>query len=395
MERHRPSQAPAQAPARTDCGSRCTAFKLTAVLGVALGLLVLPAAASLSTVLGPFSWPSSKSTPSTPVNASPRDPGPGQPSFALPAIDGGGFPGGSGYMYSTPIAPFSHTPTGDIPPVALAAYQRAAQVLAARLPQCHLGWPLLAGIGKVESDHAGGGELQPDGTAVVPILGPELNGSHGNRAVRDTDHGVLDADLVWDRAVGPMQILPSIWRRWGATYRQGAEPNPQNIFDATLTAGDLLCAGGRDLSTPAGLQGAVYAYNHAPGYVDAVLAWTAFYAAEALPGVTAGGAQPPSLPLLPSGAPLGAAPLTPPPPWTGPPTSPAAVPATPETPATTSPSVHGSTGPTPPGRPSGNPPSPTTGVPKPSLSPSPRRSSPSQGCPCHQNSHPYRPAVAG
>jgi membrane-bound lytic murein transglycosylase B len=76
-------------------------------------------------------------------------------------------------------------------------------------------------------------------------------------AIRDTDHGLLDGDPVWDRAVGPMQFIPSSWRSWGVG-------SPHNIYDSTLAAGCYLCAGGADLSDQAQLQAAVYGTTTQP-----------------------------------------------------------------------------------------------------------------------------------
>src|SRR4051812_31204345 len=51
--------------------------------------------------------------------------------------------------------------TNGIPAAALSAYQRAAQVIATADPSCKLEWPLVAAIGRVESDHGryGGNSL--------------------------------------------------------------------------------------------------------------------------------------------------------------------------------------------------------------------------------------------
>src|SRR3954471_8219558 len=100
-----------------------------------------------------------------------------------------------------------------VPARALEAYQRAATVIGRADPSCHLAWPLLAAIGRVESDHgrSGGSELALDGTARPPILGPPLDGRQGTARVIDTDHGTMDGDAGVDRAVGPMQFIPSTW----------------------------------------------------------------------------------------------------------------------------------------------------------------------------------------
>ena len=80
---------------------------------------------------------------------------------------------------------------GDgIPVTALEAYQNAANSANTTHPDCHIPWPLLAGIGRVESDHGryGGAVLRPDGTSTKPIIGIPLNGN-GTEVVSDTDHG--------------------------------------------------------------------------------------------------------------------------------------------------------------------------------------------------------------
>ena len=49
------------------------------------------------------------------------------------------------------------------------------------------------------------------GRAVPGIFGIALDGSHHTAVVRDTDGGQYDGDTTWDRAVGPMQFIPSTW----------------------------------------------------------------------------------------------------------------------------------------------------------------------------------------
>ena len=53
----------------------------------------------------------------------------------------------------------------DLPSAAMRAYKNAASNIDAADPGCHLGWTLLAGIGRVESDHGryGGSVLGNDG----------------------------------------------------------------------------------------------------------------------------------------------------------------------------------------------------------------------------------------
>lgn len=163
--------------------------------------------------------------------------------------------------------------SGRIPSAVLAAYRRAAELSASDSPGCHLPWSLLAGIGLIESGHArSGGSHQPgwEGTASPPILGPALSGGPF-AAIRDTDGGRFDGDRTWDRAVGPMQFLPSTWSRYGVDASGDGRSDPQTITDASAAAARYLCAAGRDLRTPAGLFTAVFSYNHSNDYVRAVL----------------------------------------------------------------------------------------------------------------------------
>jgi len=104
-----------------------------------------------------------------------------------------------------------------------------------------LSWTVLAAIGQIESG---------DGSN----MGPSSAG-----------------------ALGPMQFLPSTWATWGITAF--GEPGPPNImdpYDAVPSAARYLCAAGA--ATPAGLAGAIYAYNHATWYVTEVLALARQYA---------------------------------------------------------------------------------------------------------------------
>lgn len=158
----------------------------------------------------------------------------------------------------------------------LAAYHRAEREMAQTEPGCHLSWSTLAGIGHVESGHADGGWVDAAGNTLGPILGPQLDGSLDTVAIADTDRGTLDADLGWDRAVGPMQFIPTSWRVYGAG-------NPNNIYDSTLAAGRYLCAGGADLSDPAQEAVAVYRYNHSMTYVSDVLLWAHGYLTGVVP----------------------------------------------------------------------------------------------------------------
>jgi hypothetical protein len=170
---------------------------------------------------------------------------------------------------------------GSIPRLAAAAYLAAARDVARSDPGCGLKWWLVAGIGFVESGHAAsGGSARPhwDGIARPPILGPVLDGSGGFAAIRDSDGGRFDRDTTWDRAVGPMQFLPSTWRTWGATRDGAGLGNPQDIVTAASATARYLCASAVDLSQPAGIARAVFSYNHSFDYVRLVLSVAARYA---------------------------------------------------------------------------------------------------------------------
>jgi membrane-bound lytic murein transglycosylase B len=160
------------------------------------------------------------------------------------------------------------SPTVGVPVIALQAYGYAQLRIQETLPGCHLSWTTLAGIGKIESDHgrAGGAYLLPDGRALPPIIGPALDGT-GNRAlVKDTDHGLMDGDPIYDRAVGPMQFIPSTWKTWQVDADDDGTADPNDINDAALAAADYLCSGGRDLADGPAWWSAVLSYNAVRAY---------------------------------------------------------------------------------------------------------------------------------
>lgn len=168
-----------------------------------------------------------------------------------------------------------------VPAPALAAYQRAATIIAGADNACGLQWSLLAAIGDVESDHGrvNGNALRDDGLAVPGIVGTVLDGSRGTAAISDTDAGRLDGDDSWDRAVGPMQFIPSTWAVVGVDGDDDGERNPQDVDDAALAAAVYLCSGSEDLSTEAGRRVAVLRYNRSATYADLVLGVARTYAA--------------------------------------------------------------------------------------------------------------------
>jgi hypothetical protein len=180
-----------------------------------------------------------------------------------------------------PLAPTVITglAANGIPNVALNAY-RVAAVRMDRSAPCGIDWSLLAGIGRVESNHGrfGGASLSSDGTSEPRIVGPALDGKQF-AFIHDSDRGQWDGDQVQDRAVGPMQFIPATWRAYGADGNGDGVADPFNINDAALAAAHYLCVAGGDLSTDAGQRQAVMAYNHSDAYVNQVLGLAHAYAA--------------------------------------------------------------------------------------------------------------------
>ena len=163
--------------------------------------------------------------------------------------------------------------TTGIPSAALAAYQRAEAVINAADKSCNLSWQLVAAIGRVESDHGrtNGNTLDLDGVAKPGIYGIALDGSNGTAKISDTDAGQYDDDAKFDRAIGPMQFIPSTWSVVGVDADGDGERNPQDIDDAALATAVYLCSGEDDLSTVRGQRASVYRYNHSTSYVDLVM----------------------------------------------------------------------------------------------------------------------------
>ena len=165
-----------------------------------------------------------------------------------------------------------------IPATALRAYANAQ---LAEPGGCEVGWTTLAGIGWVESHHGtiGGRSLRDDGRSVPPILGPALDGSGDFAAIPATPESTTwHGDPEWDHAVGPLQFIPSTWETWGTDGDGDGRADPNDLDDAAHTAVRYLCADGHDLSTGAGWSDAVFSYNHAQSYVDAVHAAATAYA---------------------------------------------------------------------------------------------------------------------
>jgi membrane-bound lytic murein transglycosylase B len=162
-----------------------------------------------------------------------------------------------------------------IPAPAIRAYATAVLDLQDEQPACRLGWTTLAAIGQMESGNGTwhGAQLREDGTTTVPIVGPALSGGPDHAAIPASALGTsLHGDPTWEHAVGPMQFLPSTWKRWAADGDRDGIANPNDLDDAALAAARYLCASGADLSTGPGWQRAVLSYNHSDSYVEAIRA---------------------------------------------------------------------------------------------------------------------------
>ena len=121
----------------------------------------------------------------------------------------------------------------DIPPAYLYEYQQTGA-------EYGLDWTILAAIGKVESNHGGGG-------AYGCIMGPP------------TPYG---------SAYGPMQFLVSSWSTMAVDGNGDGLYDSCDYQDAIPSSANYLIQNG----APADYYSAIFAYNHADWYVQQVLA---------------------------------------------------------------------------------------------------------------------------
>jgi membrane-bound lytic murein transglycosylase B len=171
------------------------------------------------------------------------------------------------------------TATG-IPRPAVRAYADATLRLGRSRPACGLSWTTLAGLGWVESQHGtiGGRVLHRDGRPSRPVVGPSLDGADGLAALPASGPRGTSG---WQRALGPLQFLQSSWARWRADGDRDGVEDVDDLDDAAYAAGRYLCAGGADLTTGPGWSAALFSYNHAVSYVNAVYAAAQAYADRA------------------------------------------------------------------------------------------------------------------
>jgi Transglycosylase SLT domain len=155
-------------------------------------------------------------------------------SHGAPAQAAGPSPGTAG-LGGTPSA----LARASIPADYLAWYIGAAQTCQG------LPWAVLAGIGKVESDH---------GQSNLPGVHAGANAAG---------------------AEGPMQFLPATFGEFAVDADPAQPVSPYDPADAIYTAARMLCADGARGGSPSGVNQAIFAYNHASWYVAEVLSWAA------------------------------------------------------------------------------------------------------------------------
>jgi membrane-bound lytic murein transglycosylase B len=275
--------APARGPARAVLVRLAVVVVLFAVAGGGIWLAARASQAEVS--------PTTTEIPALEVQAVPVQPGSiapvnativGAPQQPLPQYSGASQP--QGKPSGDVLAGWANrvAPVVGIPARALVAYGNAELAMRAMQPGCHISWATLAGIGRIESNHGqyGGAVLQPDGKPSKPIIGVPLDGSPGVAAIPDTDGGRFDGDPVYDRAVGPMQFIPSTWMKYGVD-RNGHLGDPQQIDDAALAAGRYLCAGGRNMSIAQGWWTGILSYNASVQYAQKVFGLADGYAKAA------------------------------------------------------------------------------------------------------------------
>jgi membrane-bound lytic murein transglycosylase B len=157
----------------------------------------------------------------------------------------------------------------DIPTRTLDAYLLAERRMAVEAPACRMRWWVVAGIGAVESGHGTYRGAYPgaDGNVVPRIIGPRLDGGAFAR-IGDTDRGRLDGDTDFDRAVGPMQFIPSTWASSGRDGNGDGVADPHNIYDASYAAAGYLCRGARGapVDSAEGFAATAWSYNRSRPY---------------------------------------------------------------------------------------------------------------------------------
>lgn len=291
MGRPEVSDQVVDAPPRVP-GSTTSSRPGLAVLGrLALVMLVLAVAVAgvwlITRVAAPVASPTTTEIPALQVQAAKVEPGSAAPINATVA---------GGTQQTLPqqaqrrerqdlLAEWASrvAAVAGIPARALVAYGKAELAMRASQAGCRISWASLAGIGRIESNHGqyGGAILGADGRPSKPIIGVPLDGSPGVMAVGDTDGGRLDGDPAVDRAVGPMQFIPSTWAKYASDGNGDGIGDPQQIDDAALAAARYLCVNGRDMASAQGWWSGILSYNNSTEYAQKVFGLAEGYAKAA------------------------------------------------------------------------------------------------------------------
>ncbi|GAA2813170.1 lytic murein transglycosylase [Saccharopolyspora taberi] len=252
---------------------------LTALGRLAVAVALLAALVGGIGLLGAFGTPSAAPV-AGPQPVQELRPAPVEPGSAAPPVEEPIPQAGPGV---DPVRHWADQVSADIdvPARALVSYVNADLAMRRHQPGCRISWTTLAGIGRIESDHGryGGALLREDARPSRPIIGVPLDGTPGVRVIGDTDGGALDGDRLYDRAVGPMQFIPSTWRKWATDGNGDGLGDPQNLDDAATAAARYLCNGGRNMSTGPGWWSGLLSYNNSEEYGQKVFGLAEKYAA--------------------------------------------------------------------------------------------------------------------
>ena len=97
--------------------------------------------------------------------------------------------------------------------------------------------------------------LEQGGRSSPAIVGPLLDGKDGRAVVRDTDAGAFDGDATYDRAMGPLRLMPAMWRAHAIDADADGILDPYESTTPALALARMLCSGTEDLTSgPAGPQ---------------------------------------------------------------------------------------------------------------------------------------------
>jgi hypothetical protein len=129
----------------------------------------------------------------------------------------------------------------SVPHAYLSWYRQAARTCQG------LPWPVLAGIGEMESDH---------GQSTAPGVHSAAN---------------------FAGAEGPMQFEPGTFTAFAVHADRSRSLSPYDPKDAIFTAARMLCDEGARGGSPTGITSALFAYNHADWYPPEVMGWAAKY----------------------------------------------------------------------------------------------------------------------